>query len=108
MRVILHKDISVEESIVRELINGPISSNLVNVIPESLEILSVEAIDGTVYVNFSGEGMYGSSMQEYFTIEQIVASLFELDGIKSVQFLVNGEKVESLMGHIGVLEPFKK
>lgn len=47
-------------------------------------------------------------MQEYFTIEQIVASLFELDGIKSVQFLVNGEKVESLMGHIGVLEPFKK
>ncbi len=47
-------------------------------------------------------------MQENFTIGQIVNSLVELDNIEKVQFLIEGEKAESLMGHFDILEPFEK
>ncbi len=70
-------------------------------------MLSVELSEDTVYVNFAGEGMYGGSLQESFTINQIVASLLELDGVHKVQFLIDGEKTDSLMGHLEIEEPFE-
>ena len=97
-----------QEGIIRELINGSDSDDLVTIIPKNLKLLNVEVINGTAFLDFSKEGLNGSSLEEYFTIKQIVDSLFELDNIEKVQFLVEGEKVESLMGHIGVSEPFKR
>jgi len=38
-------------------------------------------------------------------VHQIVRTVTGLPGIKQVQFLVNGEKAESLMGHIATNEP---
>jgi len=35
-------------------------------------------------------------------------TLTELDNIKAVQFLVDGKKVETLMGHIYTMEPLKR
>lgn len=55
----------------------------------------------------------GGSMQEVFFISQIVETiignghLFEdSKNVNKVQFLVKGETVESLMGHISASEPF--
>ena len=107
-RVIICEDVSLEEGIIRELINGSDSDDLVTIIPNNLKLLSVEVIDETAFLNFSKEGLNGGSLEEYFTIKQIVDSLFELDNIEKVQFLVEGEKTESLMGHIGVFEPFER
>ena len=46
-------------------------------------------------------------MQESFTISQIVNSLVELDSVERVQFLIDGQKGETLMGHFEISEPFE-
>ena len=58
-------------------------------------------------VKFSLIGTYTELKGKKFTITQIVNSLLELDNIERVQFLIDGEKAESLMGHIDISEPFE-
>lgn len=107
-RLIEYGDISIEESIVRELMKGPENTEeLSSPFPATAKLLGVEVADGTAFVNFASEGMYGGSLQEYFTIDQIVSSLIELDNIDRVQFLIDGKKAETLMGHFSIDEPFE-
>lgn len=106
-RIVEYGDISLEEVIVKELMKGPKKDNLSTVIPTSIKLLGVEVSNGTAFVNFSQEGLFGGSMEEYFTVNQIVGSLLELNNIDRVQFLIDGEKVESLMGHFDISEPFE-
>lgn len=108
IRTIEYGNIPLEEAIVKELIKGPESSQLTTSIPSSVTLLGVETADGTCYVNFSQEGLYGGSLQEDFTISQIVNSLLELDNVDRVQFLIDGEKAESLMGHFTITDPFEE
>lgn len=105
-RTIEYGDISLEETIVKELMKGPESDELSNVIPSTIKLLGIEVADGTAFVNFAEEGLYGGSMQEDFTLSQIIGSLLELDSVERVQFLIDGEKAESLMGHFDISEPF--
>jgi len=100
--------ISVEEAIVRGLMEGPKTEGLRTVIPATAKLLGVEVKDGTAFVNFAYEGLSGGSLEETYTINQIVASLTELDTVDRVQFLLDGEKGDSLMGHYGIAEPFEK
>lgn len=99
--------ISVEEAIVRALMEGPKKEGVRTVIPATAKLLGVEVKDGTAFVDFASEGMHGGSLEETFTINQIVASLIELDTVDRVQFLLDGEKGDSLMGHYGIEEPFE-
>ena len=98
-RIIEYEDMSLEEAIVRELMQDPGDEELSTEIPKTVELLGVEVSDGVAYVDFAKEGLFGGSMQESFTISQIVNSLTELDNIDKVQFLVEGEKTE---------EPFER
>ena len=107
-RMIRYDDISIEEAIVKELMKGTENPELVTEIPGTAELIDVKTTEGIAYVNFAREGMYGGSLQEGFTIDQIVTSLLELDNVEAVQFLIDSEKEESLMGHIVISEPFKK
>ncbi|MBZ2174758.1 GerMN domain-containing protein [Schnuerera sp. xch1] len=107
-RTVEYGDTSLEETVVKELIKGPESEELSTIIPQSINLLGIEIADGTAFVNFSQEGLYGGSMQEGFTISQIVNSLLELDSVDRVQFLIDGEKAESLMGHISIMDPFEE
>lgn len=108
-RVVEYGDISLEESIVKELMKGPEDTEKFSTgIPSSAKLIGVEAAEGTAFVNFASEGMYGGSLQETFTILQIVGSLLELDNVERVQFLIDGKKVESLMGHYSIEEPFEE
>ncbi len=100
-------NVSLEESIVKELMAGPKSEGVANVIPSSAQLLGVEVADKTAFVNFASEGLFGGSLQETYTINQIVASLTELDSVDRVQFLINGQKGDSLMGHYSIQEPFE-
>ncbi len=106
-RIVEYGDISLEEVIVKELMKGPKKDNLSTVIPTSIKLLGVEVSNGTAFVNFSQEGLFGGSMEEYFTVNQIVGSLLELNNIDRVQFLIDGEKAESLMGHFDISETFE-
>ncbi|NLJ78996.1 MAG: GerMN domain-containing protein [Tissierellia bacterium] len=101
-------DISIEEAIVKELMKDPSDSSAATGIPPTVKLLGVEVANDTAFVNFAEEGLFGSSLQEGFTIEQISRSLLKLNRIHKVQFLVNGEKVESLMGHFDAMSPFER
>ncbi len=107
-RIVKYGDISLEEAVVRELMKGTENTELATEIPSNAKLINVEVSDGTAFVNFAQEGMYGGSLQESFTISQIVNSLLKLGSVKRVQFLIDGEKAESLMGHIYTMGPFEE
>lgn len=69
---------------------------------------SKSKLDGTTaVVDLSGD-LTGGSLDEDVLTRSIVNSLLSVDGIKAVEFTVNGEKAESLMGHVDISEPFTK
>lgn len=101
-------DKDIAELAVEELIKGPRDDSMARVIAQRIQLISVEVADNIAYVNFSSSGMNGGSMEETFVVSSVVMTLTELDNIDAVQFLVDGKKVESLMGHIYTMEPLKK
>jgi len=101
---------TVEKAVVEELIKGPKTSGNISVIPAETKVLSVETKNGVCFVNLSKEFVdryQGGTAGEMLTIYPIVNSLTELDGIRSVQFLINGEKVEAF-GHLAINEPLAR
>lgn len=107
-RTVEYENMSLEEAIIEELKKGPKKSESETVIPETITILGVKVSNGIAFVNFDKKGLSGGSMEEDFILGQIMDTLFELDHINKVQFLINGEKAESLMGHFDISEPFDK
>ncbi|MBA1336352.1 MAG: hypothetical protein HPY66_2787 [Firmicutes bacterium] len=101
-------DKGLAEVAVQELMKGPQNKKAAGVIPSRIQLIGVEVADNIAYVNFSGSGMNGGSLEEMLLINSIVMTLTELDNIKAVQFLVDGKKVETLMGHIYTMEPLKR
>ncbi|MDK2821146.1 MAG: hypothetical protein PWP31_1111 [Clostridia bacterium] len=107
-REVLKADEGLEEVVIRELIKGPQKENLVKTIPEGTELLSTSVIDNVVYVSFSNEFKsrhWGGTAGENMTIYSVVNSLCKLPGIEKVQFLLEGEKVESILGHLDTSVP---
>ncbi len=99
-------DKTIEEIILEELKNKPEDEQLTTII-DKIEILSVEIRENTAYVDVSSEDLHGSSTEESLILQQIVYSLTELKQVDQVQFLVDGSKCESLMGHIFIEEPLE-
>ncbi|RKD29064.1 GerMN domain-containing protein [Thermohalobacter berrensis] len=97
---------TLEEVVLEKLKEGPESEELIKTIPSQVEIISVEVVDNTAFVNLSSKNLHGGSTMETFLIASIVKSLTEIDYIDKVQFLVDGKKRETLMGHIMIKDPF--
>ena len=73
-------------------------------------MLSVSVVDHVAYVNFSKEFRtkhWGGTTGESHTIYSVVNSLTELDGIDKVQFLLDGDNMDSLAGHMETSEPLE-
>lgn len=90
----VQQTLSLEKAIVSELIKGPSEKDLRSSIPEGTKLLSIETKDGVCYVNFSSEfctktssGSYGTT----FSLYSVVNSLCSLEGVSSVQILVDGK-----------------
>ncbi|ARE85943.1 GerMN domain-containing protein [Clostridium formicaceticum] len=98
---------SVEAMILAELQQVPEDDALSTTL-EGIKVLSVDTAEGVAYVNIAGERLSGGSLQETLVIHQIVYSLTGLEEIEAVQFLVDGSKRETLMGHILIEEPLKR
>jgi len=96
---------SAAETAVEELIKGPGDEEMAVVIPPRIKLIDVEVAEGTAYVNFSGSGMNGGSLEESLLVGSVIMTLTGLENIDAVQFLVDGQKTESLMGHIYTMEP---
>lgn len=106
-RMINYQDMILEEAVVRELLKGPEGETLTTGIPETVKVLEVTVMDNIAYVDFSSDGLTGASLQETLTIEQIVESLTNLEGVDKVQFLIDGNEADSLMGHVSIDQPFE-
>ncbi|WP_425449647.1 GerMN domain-containing protein [Dethiothermospora halolimnae] len=101
---------SIEKKIVEKLKKDSKDKkyDYIRTIGPDITLLSLETRDGTAYVNFSSENLNGGSAEETLMIDSIVLSLTELKHISKVQFLIDGEIEESLMGHISIKEPFDR
>lgn len=102
------QDKTIEEAIIDKLKEEPNEENIFPVIPKDITILSMKTEDKTVFIDISSENLNGGSTQEQFMIGGIVMSLTELENIDKVQFLVDGNKAESLMGHFSIEEPYTR
>ncbi len=103
---------SLPENALRVLVESkPQSDKMADIVPEGTRLLGLKiAADGTAYADFSkeiakrGQGSYN----EFMLTGAIVNTLTEFPEIKQVQFLVEGEKVVTLSGHMDLEEPLKR
>lgn len=99
------------EIVIKELINGPNTEGLMPTIPPDAKLISFQVTDGVGFVNFSKELQtkhWGGTAGEIMTIYSVTNTLADLRiGINKVQFLVEGQKQETLTGHIETFDPIK-
>lgn len=107
-REVTKGDETLEAVIVRELIKGPQKAGSTRTIPDGTRLLSVSVVNGVAYVNFSREFQtkhWGGSAGERMTIYSVVNSLCKLPGIQKVQFLLEGNRQEAILGHLDTTRP---
>ncbi|MBQ9464864.1 MAG: GerMN domain-containing protein [Lachnospiraceae bacterium] len=82
---------SPETAAVRALVGGPEDEGLLPVLPADTTIFSVQVRDRICYVNLGSEFTdEAPDLPVYVPINALVLTLLDLDGIDSVQILVNG------------------
>ncbi len=94
---------------ITELMNGSQTDGQ-KLIPAEAKLLSIEVSEGICFVNFSKEFVdkhQPGSTAEILTIYSIVNTLTELNNITRVQFLIEGQKVETF-GEMIFDEPFSR
>ena len=107
-REVMKQGETMEEVVIRELIKGPQEPGNMRTIPEEARLISVEVVDGVAYVNFSKEFKtkhWGGTAGESHTLYSVVNSVTELEGIEKVQFLLEGDTMDSLGGHMDTSQP---
>ena len=100
---------ALERYVLEELIVGPEEEGHTQTVPKGTTVRDIKTADGICYVDLSQDfvtGHTGGTVEEYLTIYSIVNSLCELDGIKKVQFLIEGEKQENFKGNSEFGQPF--
>ena len=101
---------AVAKASVEELIKGP-SAGGVATMPTGTTLLGVSITDGIADVNLSKEFVDnhpGGSAGEKMTVYSIVNTLTEFSTIKEVRFLVEGERLDTIAGHMDVSQPVKR
>lgn len=97
---------------VQSLIDGPKSdSEGISVMPKGTKLLGISVQDQTATVDFSSEfkrSFSGGSTGELMLIGSVVDTLTQFDGIKSVRFTVEGQRIDSLSGHMDLSAPQKR
>lgn len=99
----------VEKIAIAELMRGSLSDGQ-KLIPSEAKLISTEVKDGVCFVNFSkefSEKRTAGSSAELLTIYSVVNTLTELENINKVQFLIEGQKIDSY-GNMVFDEPFIK
>ena len=99
------------EQVILELLKGP-KTSLTKTIPHGTSLLHLSIdTDHLAHVDFSSELTQkhtGGSSAELLTIYSIVNSLtLNFEEIEKGQILVEGEKVDTIAGHIFARTPFK-
>ncbi len=109
-RKIKPTDYSAKQSIV-ELIKGPKNNSLYPTIPQTTKVNALYVSDRIAYIDFSSEIIEdhpGGSTGELLTIYSIVMTLTSFPDIDKVQFLVDGNSGETLVGHVDTSVPLER
>lgn len=74
-----------------------------------IELKSLKFVDGQVLMDIHkpDEAQLGAGGESY-AISALAKTYFQFAEVKSVEVLVDGEKVESLMGHVDLLHPMTR
>ncbi|HLT58963.1 MAG TPA: GerMN domain-containing protein [Limnochordales bacterium] len=94
--------------LLEELGRGPQDPGLRPTIPRGARPRAVVVADGIAFVDYSAELRTrhpGGSTGEILTVYSIVATLTQLPGIDAVQLLLEGEAMDSLVGHLDLSRP---
>ncbi len=109
-RKIKLKDYLAKQAII-ELIKGPKNDNLYPTIPQTTRVNALYVSDRIAYIDFSSEIIEdhpGGSTGELLTIYSIVMTLTSFPDIDKVQFLVDGNSGETLVGHVDTSVPLER
>lgn len=98
---------------IEELIKGPEpTAKAVTAIPKGTKLLDLNIkADGLAIANFSmelKENHGGGSTGEALTVYSIVNTLCQFPTVKHVQILIEGQKVDSLAGHLDLSVPLER
>ncbi|MFW6216693.1 MAG: GerMN domain-containing protein [Desulfohalobiaceae bacterium] len=93
--------------LMRALLSGPRDPELSSVIPEDVQLLDSYIQDQVAYLDFSAELAEVSlgSESEAVLVDSLVLTALQLDDVRQVQILVEGEIIESLAGHVVIDRP---
>lgn len=88
-------------------IEGPVNDNLISLVPKTVIVQSVQFHDDIVSISFSPELFEANlgSTGEGMIVEQI-AMVVEQFGFNEVLLLIDGEVIDTLLGHVDWSEPF--
>ena len=96
---------------VLELIAGPRQKGLVKTVPEGTKLLDINIQDSLCTVNLSKEfrdNHWGGSSGEMLTVYSIVNTLTQFPTVEKVELLVEGQKIDSLAGHMDLSVPVSR
>ncbi|MFO7815536.1 MAG: GerMN domain-containing protein [Halanaerobiales bacterium] len=98
------------KEVLNELIEGPTDSDLAKTLPKETKVLNISRNNGTIQVDFSKdiiENHWGGSAGERLTVYSIVNTLAQFDEVDQVEILIDGDKVDTLVGHMDLSRPLK-
>lgn len=72
------------------------------------KLLNVQFAEGLLTLDLSGSAEQGGSSIERLMILSLLQTMFQFSEVQEVQLLVNGEKTETLYGHIDIEQPFSR
>ncbi|MFW5889458.1 MAG: GerMN domain-containing protein [Bacillota bacterium] len=93
---------------IEELKSGPEDDSLRTTIPEGVELIEYKIKDKNITLNFNDElreNHWGGSAGETLTVYSIVNSYTFFEEIDSVTIILEGEEIDSLVGHLDLTGP---
>lgn len=76
---------------------------------KDVELLTATLQDGTLTLDITGTDKVNvGAGGEAFAIQTLINTYSQVEGVESIQLLVDGKVVETLYGHVSIDQPFKK
>lgn len=97
------------KTILKELASPP--ANFSSPLPKETTLLGATVKDGIATLDLSKEfqkNFSGGTSAEQMTLFSIVNSLTTLSNVQSVQFLLEGQKQDAILGHMDTSVPLKR
>jgi germination protein M len=94
----------------RRFIQGPISKDLYSYINHETKVLEAKLNQSLLTLDLSAQILQSnmSASAETMFLRSLTLTMTELTGVRSVQLLINGEKVDELFGHHSYNNPFTR